>query len=136
MGLIDLLMTLGGALILWVVISIPVFLAGRIVAGRKAGLGRAMGATLIGPIVYFIVLTGSEAFLGTLLGGPASLIALVPAFLAWLGVYKWIFRTGWLSALGIAIIAIIVFVALALLLAFVLGMTLPGTVFPSPLLSS
>ena len=136
LGFIDLLVTLGGALILWVVVSIPVYLAGRIVAKRRAGIGRAMGATLLGPIVYFIVLLGSGAFLSAFLGGLASVAALLLAFLAWLGVYKSIFRTGWLGALGIAIIAIIVFIVLALLLGLVLGMVLPGTVFPSPLLPS
>ena len=65
----------------------------------QARFGQALFATLIGAIVYYIVLFIVEFFLSVLLGYSAVIIAFVLAILAWLGVYKSAFNTGWLRAL-------------------------------------
>ena len=49
------LYTIVGLIILWIIVSIPVWLAGKAVTGGKATFGDALLATLAGPIVYFIV---------------------------------------------------------------------------------
>ena len=101
-------------IILWFITSIPVYIAGKMVAGRNATVGRAMGATLVGPIVFTIVLVLARILLGSF-GG--VILALILAFFAWLWVYKEMFRTGWLGALGIAILSVITTVIIIVILA-------------------
>ncbi len=106
-----------GLVILWIIISIPVYVAGKLVAGHNATLGRAMGATLIGPIVFAIVLVIGGMVFGA--GGSLTVIAFIIAFLAWLWVYKEFFRTGWLGALGIAILSVIATIIIVAILAII-----------------
>ena len=56
MTLTSLLVTIIGLIILWIIVSIPVWLAGKAVTGGKATFGEAMIATLFGPIVYAVTL--------------------------------------------------------------------------------
>ncbi len=112
-------------LLMWIIVSIPVYIAAKIVTGGKATFGRAMLATLLGPIVYGIVLLLATIFLGPLVGPYALLLALILAFIAWLWVYKSSFKTGWLQALGIALLAIIIMVVIGLILAVFFGAILP-----------
>lgn len=99
----------------------------------EASFGAAMVATLFGPIVYAIVLFVGDFFLGALIGSSAYILALVLAFIAWLAVYKSAFGTGWLSALGIAVLAIIVFFILSIILGALFGIIFPKEYFPRPL---
>lgn len=131
LGLFGLTVLVIGLVILWAVISIPVWLAAKLVTGGKASLGSAMAATLLGPIVYVIVLFAADLLLGVFIGGSAFFWGFLLAFLAWLGVYKAVFDTGWLGALGIAVLAVIVFIILAGLLGILLGVSVSG-VFPRP----
>jgi len=131
LGLVGLIVVIIVLVILWAIVSIPVYLAAKIVTGGKASLGSAMGATLLGPIVYIIVLFAVDLFLGVLIGAPAYVWAFILAFVAWLGVYKATFQTGWLGALGIAVLAILVFVILGALMGILFGITFPG-IFPKP----
>jgi hypothetical protein len=82
--------------------------------------------------VYLIVLLGAGFVLGAVIGWLASILALFLAFLAWLGVYKSMFQTGWLGALAIAILAAVLFTILALVVAFLLALVFPGSPFPTP----
>ncbi len=107
-----------GLIIIWIIVSIPVFIAAKIIVGRKASFGEALLATLAGPLVFGIILTIGYAITQRVFGG-LGLLALLLGFLAWIAVYKGVFHTGWLRAFGVAvlsvIIALIVFVILALL---------------------
>ena len=94
----------------------PVYIAGKILTAGKASIGGAMFATLFGPIVYVIVLFAGDFFLGALIGSSGYFFALILAFIAWLAVYKSTFGTGWLSAFGIAVLAIIVFFILTIVI--------------------
>ena len=85
-----------------------------------------MAATVLGPIVYFIVLTGVGFFLEGILGGAASTLGYILAFLAWIWVYKHTFKTGWLGGLAIAILAVIVFVIFGLVVGALLGIIVPS----------
>jgi hypothetical protein len=67
--------------ILWIVISIPVYFAGKIINVVKAHFGQAMDATLGGVLVY-IVLYGIAYFLGALLGHSAAILGLILALVA------------------------------------------------------
>ena len=111
--------------ILWVVMSIPVYFAGKMINEGKASFGQAMGATLGGELAYFIVLYGVVFFLGPILGTTADLLGLVLALIVWLAVYRASFDTSWARALGIVVVAwLVLFVLDALLVAFV-GVGIP-----------
>jgi hypothetical protein len=127
LGILVLLVAL---IILWVIISIPVYLAGKAVTGGKATFGEAMVATLLGGIVYVIVLAGVSFFLGALIGPAAYVFAVILAFIAWLGVYKSSFETSWLGALAIAILAVIIVFILNVVLAALFGVAVPSFFHP------
>ena len=126
----SLLVTIIGLIILWIIVSIPVWLAGKAVTGGKATFGDAMIATLFGPIVYAITLIIVGYFLGTLIGSTAYIIALILALIAWIWVYKASFRTGWLGGIGIAILAWIIFVVISIIFGALFHVAVPGTFFP------
>jgi hypothetical protein len=114
-----------GLIILWVVISIPVYFAGKMINEGKAHFGQAMGATLGGELVYFIILYGVVFFLGAALGAVAALLGLGLALLAWLAVYRASFNTSWTRALGIVVVAWLVLVVLDFLLVALFGVSIP-----------
>jgi hypothetical protein len=114
-----------GLIILWVVISIPVYFAGKMINQDKATFGQAMGATLGGELAYFIVLYAVVFFLGASLGATAALLGLGLALVTWLAVYRAAFDTSWARALGIVVVAWVVLLVLdAILIAFV-GVSIP-----------
>ena len=128
--LASLLVTIIGLIILWIIVSIPVWLAGKAVTGGKATFGEAMIATLFGPIVYAVTLIIVDYFLGALIGSTAYIIALILALIAWLYVYKASFRTGWLGAIAIAILASIIFIVISIIFGALFHVAVPGTFFP------
>jgi hypothetical protein len=130
MTLTSLLVTIIGLIILWIIVSIPVWLAGKAVTGGKATFGEAMIATLFGPIVYAVTLIIVDYFLGALIGSTAYIIALILALIAWIWVYKASFKTGWLGAIGVAILAWIIFVVISIIFGALFGIVVPGTFFP------
>lgn len=124
--------TLGGIvilavalLILWVVVSVPVYFAGKLVTQGKSGLGEAMGATLGGGLGYFIVLWGVTFFLGAVLGPAAIVFGFLLALLVWVAVYKASFETGWLGVLGIVVLAWAIFFVLDIFLVSTFGIGIP-----------
>lgn len=121
-GLIILIVAL---IILWIVVSIPVYFAAKIITEGHAHFGQAMGATLLGAVVYFIVLFVVEFFLGALLGYAAVVLAFVLAVLAWLAVYRNAFNTGWIRALGIVIIAWVILFVMDVILIAIFGVSIP-----------
>ena len=121
--------------ILWIIVSIPVYLAGKIVTGGKSTFGEAMAATVLGPIVYFIVFYGVGFFLEGILGGAARTLGYILAFLAWIWVYKRTFRIGWLGGLAIAILAVIVFVIFSIVVGAILGIIAPSVSSGTSLMS-
>jgi len=119
--------------ILWVIVSIPVYIAARVVTSTrtsKAGFGDAMVATLGGAIVYIIVLYGVSFFLSSLIGSDAFILALILAVIAWLAVYKGAFEVGWLGAIGIAILSAIVLFIMNVILVALFGVALPSFFHP------
>jgi hypothetical protein len=128
---VNVLVFIVGLIILWIIVSIPVYIAGKVVTAGESTLGDAMIATLFGPIVYAVTLILVDFFLGTLIGTAGFILALVIAFIAWLAVFKASFSTGWLGALAIAIIAILVFAAISFLFGILLGVIIPAPFFPS-----
>ena len=126
----SLIVTVIGLIILWIIVSIPVWLAGKAVTGGKATFGEAMIATLFGPIVYAVTLIVVGYVLGALIGSAAYVIALILALIAWIWVYKASFRTSWLGGIAIAILAWIIFVVISIIFGALFGIVVPHTFFP------
>ena len=123
--LIGIVVYIIGLFILWIVVSIPVYFAGKAVKGRNASLGEAMGATLGGVLAYTIVVFVAAFFLGAVMGPAAGVLAVILGLLAWLAVFRAAFNTTWFGAIGIVILAWIILLILDLLLA-----AISLTVFP------
>jgi hypothetical protein len=128
--LMSLLVTIIGLIILWIIVSIPVWLAGKAVTGGKATFGEAMIATLFGPIVYAITLVVVDFLVGGLIGSTGYIIALILAFIGWIWVYKASFKTGWLGGIAIAILAVIIFVVISIIFGAIFGLVVPAPFFP------
>jgi hypothetical protein len=120
-----LLILLVGLVIVWIIVSIPVYVAGELVTDGKAAFGDAMGATLGGAVLYFIVLFGGSYLLTPLLGASAVVLSFLLALFGWLAVYRASFKTGWLGAIGIVLVGWIVLFVLDIILTSLFGITFP-----------
>ena len=120
------LYTIVGLIILWIIVSIPVWLAGKAVTEGKATFGDALLASLAGPIVYFVVVF----LVGYFLGAPALIFGYILALIAWVWVFKASFQTGWLRAILIAILAWVIFVVLSIIIGTLFGLVYPAPFFP------
>lgn len=100
-----------------IIIAPVLWLAGRALVGKeKAKFLDAIWIVLLGTVIGAVV--------GVFVGG---LIAAVIMFIVWLALIKHFFDCGWLMALAIAIIAVIIFfVILAILAAVGIGLLLLG----------
>ncbi|MDA4134693.1 MAG: hypothetical protein OK441_03895 [Thaumarchaeota archaeon] len=129
-GLVDLIVLLVALIIIWVIVSLPVYIAAKVVTKGKAEFGEAMWATLGGAIVYVIVVVGVYFFLGAVIGHSAGPFAVLLAFIAWLAFYRSVFEVGWLGAIGIAILAAIVVFILSVILVTLFGVSMPSFFHP------
>jgi hypothetical protein len=134
---IVLLALLAGLLILWIAVSIPVWIAAKVMTLGKARFTRAMLVTAVGPAIYAIVFFISSFALSVTIGEQfvVAAFSFILAFVAWVGVFKVGFDTGWLRALGIALLATIVFVIIGAIVTVALQALVPDvppiTPFPS-----
>ncbi len=115
-----------GLVVLWIVVSIPVYFAGKAIRGRSAGFGEAMGATFGGVVAYYIVYFLVAFFLGAVIGASAGVIALLLGFLAWLAVFRAAYNTSWLGAVGIVVMAWLILLVLDFLLVAAFGVSFPN----------
>jgi hypothetical protein len=126
-----------GLLVLWIIVSIPVWVAAKILAMGRVSFSRAMLVTALGPIVSAVVFFIFAALLTAIVGDPTLpvIIGLIVAFVAWIGVFKRGFHTGWIRALGIAILAIIVFAVIGLIISLLMQVIVPEAppITPIPL---
>ena len=92
-----------------IIIAPVLWLAGRaLVRKEKAKFTDAIWIVVLGTVIGAIV----GAFVG-------SLLAAVIMFIAWLALIKHFFDCGWLKALAIAIIAVIIFAVIVAILAVI-----------------
>jgi len=90
-----------------IIISPVLWLAGRALAGKdKAKFTDAIMIVALGTVVGAIV--------GAFVGG---LIAALIMFIVWLALIKHFFECGWLKALAIAIVAVVIFLIIMAVLA-------------------
>jgi hypothetical protein len=123
------LAVIAGLLMVWILVSVPVYIAAKIITLGKARFTRAMIVTAVGPVIYAIVFFLSNAALTATIGQQFLIgaISLILAFVAWIGVFKVGFKTGWIRALGIAVLATIVFVVIGAIVTAGLQAVAPGT---------
>jgi hypothetical protein len=129
--LAGLLFVIISLVVFWIVISIPVWIAGKALTGGKATFGGALLATLAGPIVYAIVIFVVDLFLSGIIGSAAYIFGYILALIAWIWVYKASFATGWLRAIAIAILAWVLFVILSIIFSVLFGVAYPSPFFPA-----
>ena len=84
-------------------LTVVLYIAGRIVVGEtQASLSSAFAIALLGSIL-------SSVFVAFI---PYSILALFLSILVWLLLIKRLYKTGWLGAIVIGILAIIIFIAI------------------------
>jgi hypothetical protein len=94
------------------VLAVVLYIAGRIVVGGKRALfSDAFIIALLGTILSSIFMV----FI------PYSLLALLLSIFVWLLLIKRLYETGWLGAIAVGILAIIVFVVVLVLIALLFG---------------
>lgn len=117
-GLGALLVTFLIAFIIYlIIVGIVLWVAGEIVVGKRVTFGQAFAIAGAGTFLTLVVLF--------LLPG---LLGLLAAFVIFLALVRHYFKTGWLSAFGVAIMAVIV----AVIIAFVLGVLAIGLLLTLP----
>jgi hypothetical protein len=97
-----------------IIIGFVLWVAGEIVVGRRVTFGQAFAIAGAGTFLVLAVLF----FLTPLIG----LLSLLVAFVLFLALIRRYFKTGWIAALGVAIMAIIV----AIIITFVLAVLAIG----------
>jgi len=113
--------TLVGFLIVFIIylliIGFVLWLAGEIVVGRKVTFGEALGVASVGTFLVGAVIVFVPGIFGLLLG-----------LLVFLLLVKHYFKTGWLGAIGVGIMAIVV----GIVIIFVLGALALGALVALP----
>ena len=122
-----------GFVVAWMMVSIPVYISARIVTAGRIGYFRSMAATLLGPIAYATVFAITSMVLNVAFDMQAFIIAFIIAILAWLGTFKVIFKTSWLATIGIAILALIIFIISMFVLGFIMLAIVPDASMQTPL---
>jgi hypothetical protein len=115
-----------GLIVLWVIVSIPVYFAAKFVTKGKNDFGDAMGATLGGGLAYFIVYYLVAFFLGAVLGTAGLVFAFILGALVWLAVIRASFRTTWIGAIGIVVVAYVILLILDFILVAAFGVSFPN----------
>ena len=113
--------TLVGFLIVFIiyllVIGFVLWLAGEIVVGRRVTFGEALGVASVGTFLVGAIIVFLPGLIGLLLG-----------LLVFLLLVKHYFKTGWLGAIGVGIMAIVV----GIVIIFVLGALALGALVALP----
>ncbi len=125
--LTDLIILLAAFIFIWIIASIPAYIAGKMVTSGKATIGEAMFATLGGVIVYALTVVIVGFVLGAVIGPTAIIWGTILGFIAFLAVYRSAFHTGWLGAFGIALISVVVALVLNLIIGALFGVSFPAS---------
>jgi len=113
-GLMGLLFGIAAFLIPLLVLTIVLYFAGAIVVGgRRAKFSDAFLIALLGTVIG----TVCALFISSLI------ILLIVEIIVWLGLIKHFFDTGWLGALAVAILSVIVFIVVLFILMLVFAIS-------------
>ena len=99
------------------ILSVVIYIAGlMVVGGRKATFSDAFKISLLGTVLGGLIYAAVSFFV--------PLIGLIVYILIWLALIKQYFETGWLNALVIGILAVIVWIALIIIVGLILAIPL------------
>jgi len=99
------------------ILSVVIYIAGlMVVGGRRATFGDAFKISLLGTVLGGLIYAAISLFV--------PLVGLIVYILVWLALIKQYFETGWLNALAIGILAIIVALVLLIIVALILAIPL------------
>ena len=99
------------------ILSVVIYIAGlMVVGGRKATFSDAFKISLLGSVLGGLIYAAISFFV--------PLIGLIVYILIWLALIKQYFETGWLNALAIGILAVIVWIALIIIVGLILAIPL------------
>jgi len=99
------------------ILSVVIYIAGlMVVGGRRATFGDAFKISLLGTVLGGLIYAAISFFV--------PLVGLIVYILVWLALIKQYFETGWLNALAIGILAIIVALILLIIVALILAIPL------------
>ncbi|MCD6530560.1 hypothetical protein J7L06_09830 [Candidatus Bathyarchaeota archaeon] len=101
------LLGLAPLILSWILISLVLFVAGRIVSGKNVTLGQAFLISLVGPFLMGVTMLIASVFF-------RPIIALFIAFLVWIWAIKTVFNVGWGAAFLISVVASITLILLLL----------------------
>jgi len=93
------------------VLAVTFYLSGLIIVGEKASLADSFILSLLGIVLSTIFLM----FI------PYGLISLFLSIIVWLLLIKHFFKTGWLKAVAVAILAVIIYFVILILIALAFG---------------
>ena len=122
-------------LVLWVIVSIPVWISARVLSAKEGRFSRAMLVTIAGPITYTIVYFITTRLLTLLFClvnkyyyflPSVNMVGIALGFVGWILIFKKGFETGWIRAVGIFILAIIVFVIIEFILSLIISQLVPS----------
>ena len=112
LALAALLAVLVGFIIGLVIIGGVIYVAGRMVVGDKARFGSAVTVAFLGVV------------LGGLIGIILPVIGWVVALVVWIYLIKRFFSCGWPAALGIGLLAVVIWAVIWIVLAAIVGIGL------------
>ena len=99
------------------ILSVVIYIAGlMVVGGRKATFGDAFKISLLGTVLGGLIYAAISFFV--------PILGLIVYILIWLALIKQYFETGWLNALAIGILAVIVWIALIIIMGLLLAIPL------------
>jgi len=99
------------------ILSVVIYIAGlMVVGGRKATFGDAFKISLLGTVLGGLICAAISFFV--------PLLGLIVYILIWLALIKQYFETGWLNALAIGVLAVIVWIVLIIIVGLLLAIPL------------
>lgn len=120
-GIVSLVGIILTIVIAWIIISIPIYLAGKIISGKHTTFGKAMLAAIIAPLItlffFFLVTIGLAVFLGPF----SLLVGGIIAILVLSYVYGSIFDTSLLGGFGIALLGTVITYVMAVVVVAIMS---------------
>ncbi len=109
-------------IVFWVIFVVPaLWISGRLLAGKEnAKFTDALWIVILGTVIFYFTSFFIQTFFLEVFG--SVLLSYLVLLIVWLALVKHFFDCGWLKALAISIITVIIAFVILLLIAFVLGL--------------
>ena len=122
-------------IIAWVIFVVPaLWISGRLIAGKEnAKFTDALWIVILGTVIYYFVSVFIEQFFAAIFGVWSFIPSLIVLLLIWLALVKHFFDCGWLKALAISIVTVIIAFIILLIVGFILALIgFSAGWFPTP----